>query len=87
MTADDPLLKGASPIAPRLRAIARERAGGDSRQIRLDLVEHNGKPAIILSREDLSSALVGHSIDGVVGYDGASATELVSRILLNLPGN
>jgi hypothetical protein len=40
--------------------------------------------AIIYSKEDLSVGLVGQPIDGVVGYDPATATELMTRILLRV---
>ena len=36
---------------------------------------------VIYSREDLSAGLVGQAVDGIVGYDPASATALMSHIL------
>jgi hypothetical protein len=37
---------------------------------------------VIYSREDLSTGLVGQSVDGVVGYTSASATELMKNMVL-----
>ena len=41
-----------------------------------------GRVAIIFSREDLSAGLVGEPVDGITGYSPASATELMTDILL-----
>lgn len=41
-----------------------------------------GRAAVFLSREDLSAGLVGHSVDGIIGYDPKSATEIMTRLLL-----
>ena len=39
--------------------------------------------AVIFSREDLSAGLVGEPVDGITGYSPASATELMTNILLS----
>jgi hypothetical protein len=57
------------------------RTVGSTREPRLQGVERNGRMIIIYSREDLSAGLVGHAVDGIVGYDPASATALMSHIL------
>ena len=36
---------------------------------------------LIYSREDLSAGLVGQAVDGIVGYDPASATALMTHVL------
>ena len=41
----------------------------------------NGKLAVIYSPEDLSGGLVGQPVDGINGYDPATATLLMTRIL------
>ncbi len=38
--------------------------------------------AVFLSNEDLSVGLVGQPVDGVIGYDPASATHLVQNVVL-----
>ena len=43
----------------------------------------NGRLAVIYSPEDLSVGLMGHPYDGLVGYTPASATELMTRVVLN----
>ena len=37
---------------------------------------------MIVSREDLSIGLVGHAVDGVAGYDPASATPIMRNVIL-----
>ena len=39
--------------------------------------------AIIFSPHDLSVGLVGHNVDGIIGYSPATATEIVRRIIVN----
>ncbi len=41
-----------------------------------------GRIGVFLSPEDLSAGLVGESVDGIVGYDPATATKLMTNILL-----
>ena len=45
-------------------------------------IQINGRTAIIYSREDLSAGLVGEPVDGITGYTPASATELMTDIIL-----
>jgi hypothetical protein len=42
----------------------------------------DGRLVAIVSEEDLSSGLVGHGIDGIIGYSPASATQLVRNVLI-----
>jgi hypothetical protein len=42
--------------------------------------------AVIYSKEDLSGGLVGQPVDGIVGYEPATAGELMSRIILYASG-
>ena len=44
-------------------------------------IQINGRIAIFYSREDLAG-LVGEPVDGVTGYTPASATELMTDIIL-----
>jgi hypothetical protein len=64
------------------RPFARKQLG-NVRQPRLRAIELNGKPRVLLSAEDLSVGLVGHSVDGVIGYDPKTATPLMANILLS----
>lgn len=48
---------------------------------RVQAVTVAGRAAVFISREDLSAGLVGHSVDGIIGYDPKTATEIVTRIL------
>ena len=41
-----------------------------------------GRPAVYYSREDLAGGLVGEDIDGVLGYDPPTATNIMGGILL-----
>jgi hypothetical protein len=76
---DDPLLQG---IDFRYRRFSRERttsSGPDLRGLKI-----GGHWAILLSRQDISNALVGRDVDGVVGYTAESATALVINIVKQL---
>jgi hypothetical protein len=48
----------------------------------LQAIDLNGRHAIFYSRQDLSGGLVGQPIDGIVGYDPDSSTEIMSGIIL-----
>ncbi|HVT90885.1 MAG TPA: DUF4159 domain-containing protein [Tepidisphaeraceae bacterium] len=82
MPRDHALLAGNSPLKTiGYRQYASKILGSLKDESRLKMIEISGRPAIIFSREDLSEGLVGNSVDGVVGYDSPTATEIVSRIL------
>jgi hypothetical protein len=49
---------------------------------RLRGIDVGGRTAVIFSPEDLSAALVGQGVEGIIGYTPASATALVKSILL-----
>jgi hypothetical protein len=49
---------------------------------RLRTIELNGRVAVIYSAEDLSGGLVGQNVDGIIGYDPTTATELMTKIVL-----
>jgi hypothetical protein len=64
------------------RDFARKVLGGLKDQGRLQVVRIGERNAVFYSREDLSVGLVGQPVDGIVGYDPPTATEIVRRILL-----
>jgi hypothetical protein len=66
------------------RKYARTRLG-ESAGLRLKGIKFRGKWAIVFSAEDLSTGLVGQQVDGIVGYTPATATEIMRRLMLNLP--
>jgi hypothetical protein len=49
---------------------------------RLKCLIVNGRVVALLSGEDLISGLVGHGVDGIVGYSPQSATDLVRNVIL-----
>jgi hypothetical protein len=49
---------------------------------RLRALTINGRPAVFFSAEDLSCGIVGMPVDGIYGYDPASATALVEKLVL-----
>jgi hypothetical protein len=79
------LLKGTQKLAVTYRAFSRKTLGQLDTSPRVAAIEKNGKTAVIYSREDISVGLVGQAVDGIIGYEPQSATELMSRILTNLP--
>jgi hypothetical protein len=87
ITENHPLLnpKG-KQIEIRYRNSARKAMAGTLKSPRLKGVEINGKLGVIFSREDLSAGIVGQSVDGIIGYDPDTATELVGAVLLYKAG-
>jgi hypothetical protein len=79
---EHPLFAGAaiSPADIQYRSFARGRLGNLNRA-QLRGIEINGRVAVIFSREDLSVGLVGHPVDGIVGYSPETATRLMSRMV------
>jgi hypothetical protein len=61
--------------------------GGLQPAPRLQGITLDGRLAVVFSREDLSTALVGHPVDGIIGYAPASAAALVSSIILHAAGS
>jgi hypothetical protein len=55
---------------------------GKANTPRLQALTVGGRAAVFVSREDLSTGLVGHSVDGITGYSPNSAIELMTRLLL-----
>ena len=58
-----------------------QRVVGSAKDPKLQGVERNGRWIILYSREDLSAGLVGQAVDGIVGYDPATSTAIMSRII------
>ncbi len=54
---------------------------GNLDQPRLKGIDRAGRTAIFVSSEDLSTGLVGQSIDGIVGYEPSAASWLVEAVL------
>lgn len=76
----------ANPAAaiPRVfyRRTAMEKLTGNLKVPRLKAIEIDGRLAVIMSREDLSTGLVGHAVDGVIGYEPVSATAIMRNVIL-----
>lgn len=73
---------GGDKLEIAYRDYARKILGSLNDEGRLQMVETGGRAGVIYSREDLSVGLVGQAVDGIVGYDPRTATELVRRVLL-----
>jgi hypothetical protein len=74
------LLNDGKPLEVDYRTFARSKLG-NVRGPQLRGLSLDGRLAVIYSREDLSVGLVGQPVDGIVGYDPASATRLMANIL------
>ncbi len=88
LPADHAIYQGAKvPIA--YRAFARKTLLGQNDAPRLRGIELNGRVGVIFSPEDLTVGLVGQSVDGIIGYEPATASELMARVIqyaLSRPG-
>lgn len=67
-----------TPIEVSYRTTAKNLIAGGLKAPRLKAVEVNGKIGVIYSREDLSAGIVGQSVDGIIGYEPSTATDLVA---------
>lgn len=76
--ASDPLF---ASLETGWRLFARQKIGGLSTP-RLRAFTIDGRRAIYYSAEDLSTGLMGAPIDGIVGYDATTATEITRRLIL-----
>ena len=61
---------------------SREAAAGSAKMPQLRGITINGRIAVFFSREDLSAGLVGEPVDGIAGYSPATASELMTNLLL-----
>ena len=64
------------------RRYAQTKLLGNKNVPRVRAIERGGKIRVFYSREDLSFGLVGQPCDGVLGYDAATATDIMRNILL-----
>lgn len=63
------------------RSFARKMLGS-VRGPRLRAIQVNSRPAVFLSREDLSGGLVGEAVDGIIGYDPVTATAIMRNLII-----
>ncbi len=82
----DPLFTAGFPkVDIRYRHFAKS-VLGSVRVPQLKAISLDGRNAVYYSRYDLSAGLVGEPIDGIVGYEPDSCSEIMSAIILqNLP--
>jgi len=66
----------------RYRQFTRKISVGDLRYPRIKAIAVKGRPAVFFSREDLSAGIVGEPIDGIAGYEPASATALMRALVM-----
>jgi hypothetical protein len=55
---------------------------GNVRSPQIKTIRLNNRNAVYYSRYDLSGGLVGENVDGIVGYDPSSCTQIMSGIIL-----
>jgi hypothetical protein len=80
LPADHAIYQGAkTPIA--YRPFARKTLQGQNNAPRLRGIESSGRVGVLFSTDDLSVGLVGQSVDGIIGYEPATATELMARVI------
>jgi hypothetical protein len=68
------------------RNFARSVVGRGNVGPRLRAADVKGRPAVFYSPEDLSVGLVGMQVDGIFGYDPATANELMARLVMHVAG-
>ena len=55
---------------------------GETRAPRVKGIKVGDRVAVFYTREDLSGGLVGEPVDGIVGYEPATATAIMRNIVL-----
>ncbi len=75
-------LPGAKIENVAYRVFARKTLVGNAKAPRVHAIEHAGKVVAFYSREDLSTGIVGEQVDGVLGYDPATATAIMRNLVL-----
>ena len=79
-------LDGKPPGKIEYRDFARAKVLGALDGPRVRAIAVDGRPAVFYSPDDLSTGLVGQPVDGIVGYAPATATDLMTRLVLNAAG-
>lgn len=59
---------------------------GNTRAPHLRIITIQNRAAVLFSKEDLSTGLVGQSVDGIYGYDPRTATQLAANVILLATG-
>jgi len=70
----------------RYRLFARKVLVGDLKVPRVKAISIKGRLAVFYSREDLSAGLVGEPVNGILGYEPQSATEIMRNLVLYSSG-
>jgi hypothetical protein len=82
LTSDHPVYTSSVKLGTaQYRQTAEEKLKVELKMPRLRGIERDGKLVAILSPQDISTALVGHTVDGVVGYRPEYATKLMVNLL------
>jgi hypothetical protein len=68
------------------RLFAMERLTGGLKAPRIRGITVGDRLGVIFSREDLSGGLVGQAVDGILGYDPATATAIARNVILMAAG-
>lgn len=79
-------LPGADISQVRYRLFARKVLVGNLRAPRVKVISIKGRLAVFYSREDLSAGLVGESVNGILGYEPESATDIMRNLVIYSSG-
>lgn len=79
---DHALFSAAGKLGEVRYRMAALQALGSTRDPRVRGIEIDGRLAVIVSHEDLSVGMVGMPIDGIVGYEPQTATNIMKSILV-----
>lgn len=68
------------------RSFVRGKVAGalNAPRIRAHLIQ--GRPAVLYSREDLTTGMIGNEVDGIIGYSPEVATRIVQQVLTYVAG-
>ena len=75
-------LPGAAISEVSYREVYRRHGVGNLKTPRLNAISVRGRPAVFLSRQDLTAGMVGEPVDGIRGYTPQSATDIMRNIVM-----
>ena len=78
---DAPVFSAGDKIAAVGYRVYATRTLGNLKAARLCGIAVGGRIGVFYSREDISGGLVGENVDGIIGYNPASATQLMSNMI------
>ena len=83
LTLANPLFARPQPLKEVTYRAFASRSITPTNDLLLEMIEQDGRPAVVFSSLDLTGGLVGYQIDGIPGYTPESAREVMARLVMS----